>query len=165
MTAQLDKSLSVGPADEDTISIDEASRLLGVTRQRIQQDGTLPKAPGARGRLLRTPVATRHRERVLELGQTLERLRLAGHQAGISDEHVSAQVALAPAAEPRELLERLLAEITASRSETALAQAEIDRLKSELRRADHTIAILRQLVDPARPAEDLGLDAVPTLPQ
>ncbi len=165
MTAQLDKSLSNDRANEDTISIDEASRLLGVTRQRIQQDGTLPKAPGARGRLLRAPVAARHRERVLELAQLLERLRLAGSQAGISGESDSVQVSLAPASEPRELLERLLAEITASRSETALAQTEIDRLKSELRRSDRTILILRQLVDPARPAEDLGLDALTTLPQ
>lgn len=152
---------TTSPGLEDTISVDQASRLLDVTRQRIQQDDSVTKAPNARGRVLREPVVRRHLEKLRDHEQAIERMMTAGSQIGIlyprSD---STSGGLMDGALIRRLIEQLeqLPDAASARTRQALAEVEIDRLKSEIRRANNVITGLVQLIASARPAEDVGLD-------
>ena len=88
-------------------------------------------------------------------------LRDAGRHEGLTYSG-SAESSTDPAlvAQLMKTLEVLATDQLPARTGQPLAEAEIDRLRSEIRRGNETISKLKLLIESARPAEDLGLDHV-----
>lgn len=169
--ARTNKSLPTTLQTDDSVSIDDVCELLAITSQGVYQDKSLTRVPGRRGRFHRDPVIKSHNVRLAEFEQKLERMRAAARRVGVeaNTEKRSGTPSL-----DNDLLTKLLqqlaglGDLASARADQALAQVEIDRLKSEVRRANKTIttletivSALQALVKSGRPAEDLGLDDIP----
>lgn len=136
--------------------------------------GRMPK--GRRGFLKRAPVVARYYALSAELEGRLVRMRNEAHLQGLRDNPPvtgdSGQEQQGP--DDHKPVDKGLSTrpthqdvSMGDRVSAALTEAEIDRLKSEIRRANRTIDALtntvdslRPLVDSARPAEDTGLDEI-----
>ena len=166
---EVDKYLPMSDAPEE-IPVSSATILLGVSRQALSK---MPK--GNRGHLLLEPVVTRYFADSSALATRLARMRSEATRLGLG---ASSQLAPASSGVPtgHEVLDDnplrtpatdMGGRISRAQVAEAVAQTEVDRLKSEVRRANGTIDVLKgaidtfqRLVETARPAEDTGLDQI-----
>jgi len=146
--------------DEGGVTIEEASWLLGVTTQHVSTLD-IPRVGTKRGSpLRRQPVLELHIQRLRELEQQLERMRLAARQLGVR--YPPPTSGPTPALDLTARLERTEQDLNRAMIDQGLAQKEIDRLKGEVRDANNMIDGLLETLRRAKPREDIGLDDVPT---
>lgn len=144
----------------DGYTVAEVARLLGISESAVHQR-RLPHAGDERGAKFEVdPVVTAHREKVAQLREKLQLMRQAAATVGLEPPvQVSRTAQRASSPQPLDNdsmtnLEALREEVATLRSDGALKQQDIDRLKLEIRRARKMIDGLQATVTAARPVAD-----------
>jgi hypothetical protein len=154
----------------DGFTVDEVCRLLAKSASAVHGDENL-RHTGQRGSpFRRDDVVLAHRKVVAELEEKLQVMRRAAAELGVEQaplEQAPRGLDTLSSAGGTPGLDNPLSvptppiptpEIVQLRIDQAVAQQEIDRLKSEIRDANRLIDRLKEVVDLARPRENVGLD-------